>query len=192
MRRRRDRAAEVTFLESAPGICLSPGMVRRSGSLLCRPCRSRPTTGSDPSVGLEAPGAESPIAADPVPTLIGLTPMRFQPITRPLVVQVIETEPATQLRSQPKGMFEQLPRVQVLEPWPTATKFFGPRFFGERLAGGQVLSGPTASGLWEIRLREFGLARGGTLQVLGKLALDRDDEFSAAGYGHVKMRWSAS
>ena len=119
-------------------------------------------------------------------------PVRFQPIRRPFVVQVVETEPVSQLHSQPKGVLEKLPRVQVLEPLPTATDFFGPQFFGERLAGGQVLSDPTAGGLGELRRRGVGLTRGGTLIVLGKLALDRDDEAVAVGYGYIKMWRSAS
>ena len=93
--------------------------------------------------------------------------------------------------SQPKSVLEKLPRVQVLEPLPAATEFLGPQLFGERLAGGQVFSGPTAGGLGEIRRREVGLSSGGTLQVLGKLALDPDDGASAVGYGYIKMWRSA-
>ena len=79
---------------------------------------------------------------------VDFPPVRLRPIPGPIVVQVVETEPVTQLCSQPKSVFEKLPRVQVLEPLSASTEFFGPQLSGERLAGGQVLSDPTGRWTW--------------------------------------------
>ena len=135
---------------------------------------------------------EPDLVPHPIVEEVDFPPVRFYLIPRPVVVQVVETELVPQFRSQPKSVLEKLPRVQVLESLPTATEFFNPQLFGERLAGGQVVCFLAAVGLGEIRRRETGLAGSGTLQVLGELALDRDDATGAIGYGDVKMWRSAS